>query len=32
MPEKYRWRIWAVDKKDGLDLTGDALLNFVNNE
>ncbi len=26
IPEKYRWRNWA-----GLD-TGDALLNFVNNE
>ncbi|WP_418734853.1 N-6 DNA methylase [Desulfovibrio sp.] len=32
IPEKLRWRSWAVDKKDGKALTGDALLNFVNNE
>lgn len=32
VPEKYRWRTWAVDNKDGKVLTGDALLNFVNNE
>lgn len=32
IPEKLRWRSWAVDKKDGKSLTGDALLNFVNNE
>lgn len=29
---KYKWRNWAVDKKDGEALTGDSLLNFVNNE
>jgi type I restriction enzyme M protein len=31
VPEEYRWRTWAVDKKDGKALTGDALLTFVNN-
>jgi type I restriction enzyme M protein len=32
IPQKYRWQTWAVDKKDGKAITGDALLNFVNNE
>ena len=32
LPEKYKWRNWAVDKKDGKAMTGDALLSFVNNE
>ena len=32
IPEKYKWRNWAVDNKDGKALTGDALLSFVNNE
>jgi Type I restriction-modification system methyltransferase subunit len=32
IPERYRWRNWAVDNKDGQAMTGDALLNFVNNE
>jgi len=32
IPEKLRWRNWAVDKKDGKALTGDALLEFVNNK
>ena len=32
IPEKYRWRNWAVDKVDGEALTGQALLDFVNNE
>jgi type I restriction enzyme M protein len=32
IPEALRWRNWAVDRKDGKALTGDALLNFVNNE
>ena len=32
IPEKLRWRNWAVDHKDGKALTGDALLNFVNNK
>ena len=30
IPEKYRWRNWAVDNKDGKALTGDSLLKFVN--
>ncbi len=30
LPEKLRWRNWAVDKKDGNALTGDELLSFVN--
>lgn len=32
LPEKLRWRNWAVDKKDGTALTGDNLLKFVNDE
>lgn len=32
IPENLRWRNWAVDKKDGTAITGDELLNFVNNE
>ena len=32
MPEELRWRNWAVDNKDGKALTGDDLLNFVNND
>lgn len=32
IPEELRWRNWAVDNKDGLALTGDELLNFVNHE
>jgi type I restriction enzyme M protein len=32
IPEKLRWRNWAVDNKDGKSLTGDALLDFVNNK
>ena len=32
IPEKYRWNNWATDRKDGKALTGEALLNFVNNE
>ena len=31
IPEEYRWRNWAVDKKDGNSMTGDSLLNFINN-
>ena len=31
LPENLRWRNWAVDTKDGKSLTGDDLLNFVNN-
>ena len=32
IPDALRWRNWAVDSKDGKALTGDALLEFVNNE
>jgi len=32
IPEKLRWRNWAVDHMDGRSLTGDALLDFVNNK
>lgn len=32
IPESLRWRNWAVDHKDGQALTGERLLNFVNNE
>ena len=31
IPENCKWRNWAVDRKDGEALTGDAFLNFVNN-
>ena len=31
IPEELRWKNWAVDKKDGKALTGDALLDLVNN-
>ncbi|QWB31941.1 HsdM family class I SAM-dependent methyltransferase [Exiguobacterium acetylicum] len=30
IPEECRWENWAVDKKDGKSLTGEALLEFVN--
>lgn len=30
IPEDLRWRNWAQDKKDGKALTGDALIEFVN--
>ena len=30
IPEDYRWKNWAVDNKDGKALTGDSLLEFVN--
>jgi type I restriction enzyme M protein len=32
IPEKLRWRNWAVDKKDGKAKTGQELLDFVNTE
>ena len=32
IPDNLRWKNWAVDNKDGKALTGDDLLNFVNNE
>ena len=31
IPKKYRWAHWAYDDKSGTALTGDALLDFVNN-
>ena len=31
IPEECRWRSWAVDDKSGSAMTGDTLLNFVNN-
>ncbi|MEH7249505.1 class I SAM-dependent DNA methyltransferase [Neobacillus niacini] len=32
IPKGLKWRDWAVDRKDGEALTGDALLDFVNNK
>lgn len=32
IPEELRWRVWAVDNKDGKALTGQALLDFVNDK
>lgn len=32
IPVGLKWRDWAVDKKDGEALTGDALLDFINNK
>ena len=32
IPEQFRWKNWAVDRKDGHALMGDDLLAFVNNE
>ena len=32
IPEKYRWRNWAIDNKDGDALTGDSLLTFIDQE
>ena len=31
IPEECRWMNWAHDDKSGRALTGDVLLNFVNN-
>lgn len=31
LPERCRWQNWAHDDKSGTALTGEALLNFVNN-
>ena len=31
IPENCRWQSWAVDNKDGKALTGQALLDFINN-
>jgi type I restriction enzyme M protein len=32
IPKKYRWRNWAKDAVDGEAMTGQELLDFVNNE
>lgn len=32
IPEKFRWKNWAVDNKDGKNLTGKDLLEFVDTE
>lgn len=32
IPEKLRWRNWAVDKKDGKAMTGQELLDFFNTQ
>ncbi|WP_296869353.1 class I SAM-dependent DNA methyltransferase [uncultured Methanobrevibacter sp.] len=32
IPEELRWRNWAIDNRDGKALTGDDLLDFVNNK
>ena len=32
IPEELRWNNWAIDEKDGKALTGDGLLDLVNNQ
>lgn len=32
IPDKLKWRNWAVDNNDGKALTGDELIKFVNDE
>lgn len=32
IPEESRWRNWAIDNKDGEALTGEDLLDFINNK
>ena len=32
IPERFRWRNWAKPDKDGKSITGEKLLNLVNNE
>lgn len=32
IPAGFKWRDWAVDEKDGEAMTGEALLDYVNNE
>lgn len=31
LPEECRWQNWAADDHSGIAMTGDTLLNFVNN-
>lgn len=32
IPQKLRWGTWAIDHRDGKALTGEELLDLVNNE
>ena len=32
LPDRLSWENWAKDNKDGKAMTGEALLNFVNND
>ncbi len=32
IPEECRWNNWAADDKSGKAMTGDTLLDFVNNK
>lgn len=32
IPDRLKWRNWAVDNNDGKALTGDELIKFVNND
>ena len=32
IPNELKWRNWAIDRKDGSVLTGQSLLDFVNNK
>lgn len=32
IPENLRWRNWAIDNKDGEALTGDDLIDFIDNK
>src|SRR5699024_12137474 len=32
IPKCFKWRDWAVGEKDGEALTGEALLDYVNNK
>lgn len=32
IPEKLKWRNWAIDNSDGKALTGSDLLDFINNQ
>lgn len=32
IPDEYQWENWAIDRKDGHALTGEALLRFVDQE
>jgi type I restriction enzyme M protein len=32
IPENLRWRSWAKDDKDGIAMTGDKLIDFIDNQ